>query len=334
MIETGQKMAITNSFQHALFLGFCSYGVILCGCAHNQLRWDTVRQSQTLTAIFEQQVLDNVAMFVYSPDSLPFFAFPNAGGSDVNDSGHLAGGLIWTRVASGFDAGNFGMDANRSLSESWTLTPITDPRKLELMRCAYQTAISPCTGTYVSGNCPNCQNAFNRFYTGDPKGQIPSQGEKALGVTSECIGHQCWFSFGCKRCVPRDCKCLKVGHHCGVYVWVTPSGQNELTKLTLAILDYAVYSAPPLPTRNVTWYFDKNGDPSTSDQAARVEEATILFSAPTPERLPPTSTHRVDAMTTEPLPGSVVPAEPVPTPIPNSDYLQFQQNLRFLTPRR
>ncbi|MFM2001710.1 MAG: hypothetical protein RI963_1136 [Planctomycetota bacterium] len=52
---------------------------LFSGCTHRQLRWNTTHQAQTLTDIYEQQVLDNLAMFVRNPNSTPFFAFPNAG---------------------------------------------------------------------------------------------------------------------------------------------------------------------------------------------------------------------------------------------------------------
>ena len=37
---------------------------------------------------------------------------------------------------------NFG--GQRTCLESYTLTPVNDPRKLELMRCAYQKAVRSC----------------------------------------------------------------------------------------------------------------------------------------------------------------------------------------------
>lgn len=68
---------------------------LAAGCAHRQLRWNTVRQSATLTEIYEQQVLDNLAMFVRDPGSLPFFAFPVGGGSDVTDEGSIGTDIRW-----------------------------------------------------------------------------------------------------------------------------------------------------------------------------------------------------------------------------------------------
>ena len=46
------------------------------GCTHVQLRKNTVNQADTLSEIYQQQVLDNLAMFVYDYYSLPHFAIP------------------------------------------------------------------------------------------------------------------------------------------------------------------------------------------------------------------------------------------------------------------
>ena len=73
----------------------------------------------------------------------------------------------------------------RSQQEAFTVTPVNDPRKLELMRCAYQLAVSSCGRGAVSGTCPDCQTRFNVFYTGDPNGDI-RQGANGI-VTSECL---------------------------------------------------------------------------------------------------------------------------------------------------
>jgi hypothetical protein len=47
------------------------------GCTATQLRKDSVQQAQAVHDMEEQQVLDNLAMFVYDCNSLPYFSFPN-----------------------------------------------------------------------------------------------------------------------------------------------------------------------------------------------------------------------------------------------------------------
>jgi hypothetical protein len=144
------------------------------------------------------------------------------------------------------------------------------------MRCAYQLAVSNCGYGGPSRSCPDCQARFNTFYTGDsdpPPGRTIS--DLASGtITSECLKSHCWFHVGCEKQVPK-CPCLLVGHYCGVYVWVTNDGRDELTKLTLAILDYAIHEPPQLLTKEVTYYLDPLGLPTTQKNGVTVVKATV-----------------------------------------------------------
>lgn len=245
-------------------------------------------------------------------------------------------GISWNKL--GFNLANTGVTASRSLVESWTLTPITDPRKLQLMHCAYQQAISPCLGGGLSGECPDCNRLLKNFYTGNPDtGQIPSSNEASGAVTIKCVGTNCWFGTGCRKCIPKGCPCLKVGHYCGLYVWVLPGGQEELTKLTFAIMDFAIYepaktpAKPPQPTKEVTLYFDASNNPTTPDRATRIEKLIVPVSS---AHLLQLHNNQRPSLTQ----ADVSPPEPLPpvqsrTPIPNSEYLQFQQNLQTLAPQ-
>lgn len=108
------------------------------GCTHRQLRYDNVMQARTLTTIYEQQVLDNLAMFSQSPDSLPFFAVPGTGSASVTDTGGIAAGPLNGPVRTVIGPLTLG----RGNSQTWALIPITDPDKLERMQLLYQEAIA------------------------------------------------------------------------------------------------------------------------------------------------------------------------------------------------
>jgi hypothetical protein len=203
------------------------------------------------------------------------------------------------------------------------MTAINDPRRLELMRCAYQQAVANCGKGGPSGTCPDCQKRFNAFYTGrpvkygpfrfdpplseegleqpsaggEPKAEkrrltrdilvdnhvpVPGETTDPGTVTSNCLTPGCctWFGYGCKKCVPKDCPCQYVGEYCGVYVWVqSGKGREELSKLTLAIMDYAVKDFATGPVKEVTLYrrVDSDGfeQPATSDTATKVVKVTI-----------------------------------------------------------
>ncbi len=256
-----------------VFAGLC---LSIAGCTHIQLRNNTVNQAWTVGDIQQQQVLNNLAMFVFEPSSMPYFLVPNQGASGVNDQGNVSATPGFGRSGSGpflFNALGFSFGAQRQASESYTTTPINDPRKLELMRCAYQQAVANCLGGEPSQYCPDCKSLQNNFYTGDPDGDIRAQANGK--VTSECLKGKCWFQTGCKKDVPKHCPCTYVGSYCGTYVWVLPEGRNELSKLTLAILDYASNSPPTGLTKQVVYYIDERGIPTTSKLAVGTITANI-----------------------------------------------------------
>jgi hypothetical protein len=306
------------------------------GCTHRQLRWNTVKQSGTLTDIYEQQVLDNLAMFVHDPGSLPCFAYPSSGGSDVIDEGAASADISW--LPTGFNNAVFRISGRRNMKGAWILSPVSDPRRLELMRCAYQRSVARvCSTSGESMSCPDCDKLFKRFYLGNPS-SATTLAEHTIStgkVTAACLGAEPWFAFGCKRCAARRQCCTKIGHYCGTYVWVLPGGQDELSKLTLTTLDYATNQpqAPPTSrTKEVTWYFTAAGAPTTQQKAEKVIHAVLPYEQPTrtaPERGAPSIEMQIFEQapaTEEPLPMPFAP----PTDAP---WLLLDQQLRFLTPQ-
>lgn len=287
------------------------------GCATPAaLRRQTVHQGDTVADIHQQQVLDNLAKFIVDPYAVPSFAVAASGAANVDDQCSAGLGLDWMNV--GFDSASLSLGGQRSQGTSWVTTPVTDPRKLELMRCAYQRVLTRC-GYFPaeSTSCPDCTKRFNQFYTGRAyaaeeqddgticydceNGQLSSQVSPPVDdpcvcsdcncpeskevplpsscescpspgdgiVNSECLtcDHERWFCYSRNASrVPKDCGL--VGYHCGVYVWV-PCGpkRDEIAKLTLAILDYAVHDDAELPTKEVEAYLDCQLQPTTKDAA-------------------------------------------------------------------
>ena len=286
--------------------------VFSAGCTHHQLRFNTVKQAQTVGDVHTQQVLDNLAKFAGNPYALPHFSFPSAGSSQITD-------LLGSTNTNNFSPFRltgwlFGFNGSRTNLESYTMTPINDPRKLELMRCVYQQVILGNCECRNSG-CPNCEKRLNDFYLGAaipgkkarrtvegypvsaivdneneiieeicevkndfnesqyfrlrdqsliPKSEmdvilqsrkvkplydddsVAGLSQRTGKVTSACLS-SCWFRVG-KWCdVPRKSDGLLVGHYCDTYLWVPPSSRDELTKLTMVILDIAVNSPATLP---------------------------------------------------------------------------------------
>lgn len=276
--------------QYSFCIGLCALA-LATGCTHEQLRRDSVNEAMTVGDLQTQQVLNNLAMFVYDYNSMPYFAYPNQGAAIITDqinggvsaSGGrpiVSGGTASKKTSplhfSDFMLTALGLTANaqRSSQESFVMTPINDPRKLELMRCAYQLAVGNCGYGPPGGQrqCPDCNARFNTFYTGDPDGKIEQN--RGGTITSECLKGPCWFHVGCEKEVPK-CPCIEVGHYCGVYVWVMADGRDELSKLTLAILDYAIHDAPSRITKTVTYYVDALGLPTNKEHAVGTVVATV-----------------------------------------------------------
>lgn len=137
----------------------------MCGCTHQQLRFNTSHYARTAADINTQQVLDNLAKFASNPNAMPHFTYSTAGQSQVTDT--LSGGgnaSFSPRALTSWSINPFsGVRANL---ESLTVTTVTDPRKLELMRCAYQRVVCGHCLCERTGGCPDCERRFNDFYLG------------------------------------------------------------------------------------------------------------------------------------------------------------------------
>jgi hypothetical protein len=248
----------------AAFPGLC------IGCTSVQLRNSAITHSMTLEEIYTQQVLNNLALFIENPDALPFFAFPNQGTTAVQDTG-TAGGPGYT--ATHFVTSPLGVSASRQKTENWVLNPVNDPAKLALMRCAYQQAIAPCIGVdHHASLCPDCKKLRWEFY-GPPD---RATGEAHFNEEEPCLNAPAnWLCWGCKHKIPKNCT-AHVGSHCDLYVWVTPEGEDMLTRLTLTILDYAINDPRQFEkrTKTVELYLKTNG--TVSDNSTGIKLTATL----------------------------------------------------------
>src|SRR5260370_11565840 len=119
---------------------------VVTGCTHMERQRDTLNQFQTVSQLHQQQVLDNLAMFITDPGSLPYFNVLSTGLNEVDDMGSVMGSLLLARVGMrnlfmvGQEAST--LNASPALTENWTASPVNDPRRLELMRSAYQKVVA------------------------------------------------------------------------------------------------------------------------------------------------------------------------------------------------
>ena len=193
---------MVQRYQAFALLVFCL--CIFSGCTtHRALRRNTVRQAETVTDLHQQQVLDNLAKFLHDPYAVPSFALATLGTSDVTDVGGASSSFEW--MASGFDGASLSADGKRTAKGTWTMTPVTDPRKLELMRCAYQRVLGNC-GIIESPCCPDCTKRFNKFYVGRSYGSGYTQkGERCYeydesGQVKNLVPDACDRTNPCSKC--------------------------------------------------------------------------------------------------------------------------------------
>lgn len=241
-------------------LALCMTLLALGGCTHQQLRNTTRHVEGTLTDLHYQQVLDNLALFVANPAALPYYAVISSGVVQVSDAGTLAYQFNNNPFGSPTGVPNnlFGLGGGRTVSAQWSLTPVHDPAKLAIMRCAYQMAVGA-----PLAPCDDCEKKVRTFFDKD-YGGIP----------------QGWFHAGGKRDVP-DCA-GHVGRYCDTYVWVTPEGYDALTKFALGILDVATVQSH-VPVGQVTRTYDGAvGDGKLKTTEVRTTETVPVKPEPTP----------------------------------------------------
>ncbi|HEY1599106.1 MAG TPA: hypothetical protein VGG64_05860 [Pirellulales bacterium] len=176
-----------------------------------------MNQARTWTDIQYEQVLDNIAMFVNNPGSMPYFAGVGGGVSDIKDYGSVGASSNWAFPFNTFSYFNqaVGLNASRQRNENWSLAPVYQAPKLADMRFMY--------ASLVTGSCQDERHAeyLHSAYHIDP----------SVYMTP------CWWGAGKLRNVPHSAS--YVGHYRGVYVWVMPEHVAELTNLSLAILKVA-----------------------------------------------------------------------------------------------
>ncbi len=202
----------------------------LSGCTHIALRNDTVRTTNTLTDLQFQQVLDNVARFHDNPDTVPSFAVTTAGTVSILDTTGAGLSPTYSPTLTFQQQGGgalpilsllFPFSASRSVTENWSLTPITDADNLRRLRCAYRLLVMG----EVTPNYDFCSKEMKEFFAGE---------EAALADYYPPRG---WYGMGGKKDVPKDA--CYVGCHCDTYVWVLPGGMNDLALFTMGALDLA-----------------------------------------------------------------------------------------------
>jgi hypothetical protein len=223
---------------------------LLAGCqTHVNLRNNSVKTTGTLADLNYQQVLNNVAQFTANPSAMPSFAVFNAGTVTVADQKTASVNATGAPTLSYAQQAGSGLpilsillnpSVSRTLTENWSMAPVTDIDNLRRIRCAMQLLVLQ--GREMS-DCDECARQIGRFYLGEMD-------------RAECLIPMGWYCVGRKHDVPKDA--YYVAHYGDVYVWVTPHGLEGLTRFTMTVIDLAT-GKPHAPTKTVVKTYKGDG---------------------------------------------------------------------------
>jgi hypothetical protein len=208
--------------QHARIRTGCLASVVvlaLSGCNAQQLRFTTMRLSETIPDLQERQVIENLARIAANPGALPYYSVISNGTANINDnaSGGLFSLFLQHRV---YPSATLDATASRSVTGNWTLNPMTNPDRLRAMRAAYQLAL----GAAILD--PVDEKKLEAIQKDQKDIQIPAG----------------WVCVGRKRDVPRDACIVS---HCGkTYVWVVPGHSKDFADFALFMLNIATWIPP------------------------------------------------------------------------------------------
>jgi hypothetical protein len=223
---------------------------LLAGCqTHLNLRNNSVKTTGTLADLNYQQVLDNIAQFTTNPSTMPSLAVFNAGTVTVTDQKTANVNATAAPTISNAQQAGSGLpilsillnpSVSRTLTENWSMAPVTDIDNLRRIRCAMQLLV---LGWWETTDCDNCGKQLERFYLGEMD-------------RTECLIPTGWYSVGRKHDVPKDAS--YVAHYGDVYVWVSPQGLEGLTRFTMTVIDLAT-GKPHAPTKTVVKTYKGDG---------------------------------------------------------------------------
>ena len=223
--------------------------LILClisGCrTHLSLQDHTLKTAATLADLNYQQVLDNVARFVCNAGTLPSVAVVNSGQVLITDQGSFGGAGTYTPTITamqqlgGFPIFNVLANPNvsHSLTENWSMVPVTDINKVRRLRGAFQLLV----GAVEAPDYEDCLKSLEGF--------IPSEQEKLhLAIPTG------WYCVGGKSDVPKEA--CYVGQFQQTYVWVLPHGVEAMSRFTMTIMQLSTSERNTTPTKTVVQKFN------------------------------------------------------------------------------
>jgi hypothetical protein len=180
-----------------LLLSSCLVAVFT-GCQTAQLRESTVCQSRSVTDVYYDQILDNIAMLADHGDKLPYFSLPNSGQTATQYSismnyttnlDLLAANSTLARYVGKFifDKHTAAVTGGDTNIEQWNTKPTCDPDQILLMKFAYEAIFGTMT------HYPSLALVLNPKGTGDFATEknvapTPAQRQALVKNAAEAIG--------------------------------------------------------------------------------------------------------------------------------------------------
>jgi hypothetical protein len=193
--------------------------LVLSGCNAQQLRFTTMRLSESVPDLQARQVIDNFARIAANPGTVPYYTVINNGTVNIQDSGS-AGLYELTLQHHFYPLATLTASGTRAITGNWTLNPMTNPDRLRAMRAAYHIAL----GADVIDS------------TDAKKLEAIQKDQMDLQISRG------WIRVGTKHDVPHGACIVS---HCGkTYVWVVPGHSKDFADFALLMLNIATWIPP------------------------------------------------------------------------------------------
>jgi hypothetical protein len=203
-------------------------------------------EAGSVTDLYQQEVLNNLAQQAANPSTLPYFSVPGTGTTtdqrQIQANYTLTFDLITSSVVRFadrylLDKQSAYIQPQLQYAEQWQSAPTNDPDKIVLMQIAYHRALGRTTDREES--------VLKKFYgVSEPAKASEMAPEVDIEIRRRYYDalHPGWINVGRKQNLPRHA-CL-VGQCGDTYIWVPPDRGRELAEFTLTILDIATIKTP------------------------------------------------------------------------------------------
>ncbi len=204
-----------------------------CGCQQMEVEKMTNRLASAIPSLYEQEVLDNLAMVAAKPSAIPYFSLLNqgtAGDTRTLQANYSPGWDFITGTSKYlglwmFDKQTAQFQGADARAASLQIAPTNDPDRLLLVRSALHR---------VLGKPDQYDGTLTLLFST----------KRPSWTHYDSMVQPGWLMVGCKCDVPKH-TCYVV-HYCDTYVWVPTDQIDRLADLTLGIMDILT-AGNPLP---------------------------------------------------------------------------------------